>query len=466
MVHLFLGGKSPYELFSLFFDDQVVNMIVNYSNEYATQSNSELALKPFELQRFIGILFLTGYHVLPHWKMYWGQDHNGLPIVKQAFPRSRFYSIKRYIHLSDNNNLDKNDKFSKIRPVYDVANEKFMQFGVFAHNLSIDEQMIPYFGRHSCKMFIRGKPIRFGFKAWCLCSSDGYLYQTILYGGASTPHDKTIGLGADVILTLLKNVTDPVCHRVFFDNFFTSYHLMCLLNERRFFGTGTVRSNRIGGAKLPEKLEKGKYQALFDQNQELLTVRWRDNSNVTVLTNHLNVEPIAQARRYDRKAKKHIHIPMPGLIKEYNTYMGGVDLHDNALANYRIGIRGKKWWWPLFTNLLGNMMVNAWKLHTLVSKCNKTKALSQLEFRIEVAKSLMLAEEPHSDNSDNGTDDDLAEAPRNLPNVNVPQHVIAKNPTNKRKRCAVCHSQTITLCKKCNVHLHSKCFEHYSPHKK
>lgn len=28
--------------------------------------------------------------------------------------------------------------------------------------LSVDEQMIPYFGRHSCKMYMKGKPVRFG----------------------------------------------------------------------------------------------------------------------------------------------------------------------------------------------------------------------------------------------------------------------------------------------------------------
>lgn len=44
-----------------------------------------------------------------------------------------------------------------------------MQFGIWAANLSVDEQMVLYFGRHSCKMYILGKPIRFGYKLWCLC---------------------------------------------------------------------------------------------------------------------------------------------------------------------------------------------------------------------------------------------------------------------------------------------------------
>jgi|UniRef100_A0A2S2R041 DNA excision repair protein ERCC-6 len=77
--------------------------------------------------------------------------------------RNRFDSVKQNIHLSDNDQLDKNDRFSKLRPLFDLINKKNIQFGIFFHNLFIDEEMVPYFGRHSCKMYIKGKPIRFGF---------------------------------------------------------------------------------------------------------------------------------------------------------------------------------------------------------------------------------------------------------------------------------------------------------------
>ena len=54
-------------------------------------------------------------------------------------------------------------------------NASLQQFGLFEKDLSIDKQMVPYFGRNSAKMFIRGKPIRFGYKNWDLASSDSYL---------------------------------------------------------------------------------------------------------------------------------------------------------------------------------------------------------------------------------------------------------------------------------------------------
>ena len=109
-----------------------------------------------------------------------------------------------------------------------------MKFGCFAYKLSIDEQMVPYFGRHSCKMYMKGKPVRFGFKVWCLCSSQGYLFNSIPYVGKDEAFDKEMGLGAGVVLQLLDVVENPQEHEIYFDNFFTSHKLMIRLNERHF----------------------------------------------------------------------------------------------------------------------------------------------------------------------------------------------------------------------------------------
>ena len=63
-------------------------------------------------------------------------------------PRSRFKKIKSYIHVCNNEHIDPSDKWAKLRPLFDVVNRKVAQFGVFASHLSIDEQMMLYFGRH------------------------------------------------------------------------------------------------------------------------------------------------------------------------------------------------------------------------------------------------------------------------------------------------------------------------------
>ena len=43
---------------------------------------------------------------------------------------------------------------------------------------------------------------------------------------------------------------------------------------------------------------------------------------------------------------------MPNAIAMYNQYMGGANRMDQNLGLYRIAIRTKKWWWPLFAFLV------------------------------------------------------------------------------------------------------------------
>lgn len=452
-----LAGTSPLDIFFKFFDDEVQEMIVNYSNAYAQQNNRhEFSVSKSELLNFIGILVLSGYHVLPQTDMYWStEEDKGVQVVKQCMSRNKFRSIKQNLHFNDNTQLDKDDKYSKIRPLFDIINKKFMQFDTFSEKLAVDEEMVPYFGRHSCKMFIKGKPVRFGFKLWCLCSSDGYMFQFIPYAGASPKKVKhALGLGPQVVLELLSVLKNKNNHEVFFDNFFSSYNLFKQLKTEGFFATATIREDRtqhapLESSKIMKKTRKrGSYDSCFDEDTYISLARWCDNSVVTLISTHYHVEPIKTAKRYNRMEKRVINVTQPFVISQYNSYMGGVDLHDNGVANYRIGIKGKKWWWPLFTNTIGNILVNSWKLYNIV---NNTK-MSQIDFKSNVALRLLKMNTLRAS----------ASLPGNIPTDirrNQSSHLIFKQPT--RRRCRFCHSQTVYMCRSCNVHLHPDCFEEY-----
>ncbi|CAH0713964.1 unnamed protein product, partial [Brenthis ino] len=465
-----VGGKTPFEVFSLFFSDEVWEQIVGFSKKYACDHNRHLfTLTVAELKRFFGILLLTGYHSLPAAKLYWSKDEDkNVSIVRNCMSRNKFDSIKENIHLCDNTDLHQNDKFAKLRPIFNIINQKNMQFGIFSHNLSIDEEMVPYFGRHGCKMFIKGKPIRFGFKLWCLCSSNGYLYQFIPYGGKNSNVTRNdLGLGENIVLDLLSVIEDPRKHRIFFDNFFSSHKLFSILKEKGYFATGTIRENRtmnknLINTKSLQKKERGSFDYNFDQKYEVLLVRWNDNSVVNVATNNAKIEPLVTAKRYDRKIKKMVNVPQPQVIADYNKNMGGVDLHDNGIANYRIQVRGKKWWWPLFINLIDSVLVNSWKIYNLANE----RSLSQLEFKSYVTVSLMKTEEAQlADNSHflGNSNINLGRPSKNALPTNIRfdniGHVIGEQESKRRRRCRQCRSTTIYMCKKCQVHLHADCFK-------
>ena len=68
------------------------------------------------------------------------------------------------LHFADNNNKD-DDPYYKVRPIFKNLNRNSKwSFVQSEGKFSIDEIMVPYFGRHRIKQFIYGKPIRYGFK--------------------------------------------------------------------------------------------------------------------------------------------------------------------------------------------------------------------------------------------------------------------------------------------------------------
>jgi hypothetical protein len=40
--------------------------------------------------------------------------------------------------------------------------------------------------------------------------------------------------------------------------------------------------------------------------------------------------------------------------------MGGVDHQDWLVGKYTIQIRGKRWYWPIFTRIVDMALTNAW----------------------------------------------------------------------------------------------------------
>ena len=52
----------------------------------------------------------------------------------------------------------------QVRPIFDNLNKNSHQWFGQSGRYSVDETMVPYFGRHSSKQYIRGKPIRYGYK--------------------------------------------------------------------------------------------------------------------------------------------------------------------------------------------------------------------------------------------------------------------------------------------------------------
>ena len=97
-----LVGKKPHGTFEEYVNEELKEMIVTKSNRYVAQKNTNSAFTVRDLETFIAVLNLTGYHSLPRTRMFWEKEEAiGLSIVYVSV--KEFEDIKRYINFADNN---------------------------------------------------------------------------------------------------------------------------------------------------------------------------------------------------------------------------------------------------------------------------------------------------------------------------------------------------------------------------
>ena len=67
---------------------------------------------------------------------------------------------------------------------------------------------------------------------------------------------------------------------------------------------------------------------------------------------------------WSSKKNKAIQVHVPRAVEMYYQRMGGIDLCDPFVASYRMRVRSKKWWFPLFAWGMNMACVNPWRLYT------------------------------------------------------------------------------------------------------
>ena len=71
----------------------------------------------------------------------------------------KYEAILRVLHFADNNLNDNTDPYYKIRSLFDQINRS-PKYVKNEKNFSVDESMVPYFGHHHTKQYLRLKPIK------------------------------------------------------------------------------------------------------------------------------------------------------------------------------------------------------------------------------------------------------------------------------------------------------------------
>ncbi|XP_018553228.2 piggyBac transposable element-derived protein 3-like [Lates calcarifer] len=382
-------SDDPVDIFLTFYSKSLRDATLEMPHWKYSIKGKTLNLTEDELLTFYNILLISGYNTIPRWRLLWSDDYDvSNTAVKDAMQRNRFDEIMSSVHLVDNMKITA-DPFFKVCPLFKHLNDINNAIPIAEH-LAVDEMMIEYFGRHGCKQFIRGKPIRFGYKMWSLASSSGFVHQMEPYVGSHTHLVKTgLGQGPSVVLGLAEKAQVPPGVKFYHDNLFTTLSLVDEMTLRGYGSCGTMRQTQLHNVPFTapqtfKKTPRGDSKYLVEA--EKLIVRWNDNSVVTVVSNMEREFTETEAKRWNKQKRTMDKVRQPKCIQDYNTHMGGVDLHDQFVSRYRVNIQSKKWWWPCFSWALNSAMVNSWCCY----RSWKSGQKDLLSFQRLVAQTLLL----------------------------------------------------------------------------
>ncbi|KAL0147001.1 hypothetical protein M9458_057525 [Cirrhinus mrigala] len=449
MFGVIAQGEEPIELFSSLFPDTLIDDIVFQSNMYALQQGKEnLNLTSSELKTFLGINLMMTYVKYPRIRMYWSSNSGlRLPSIADAMSVDRFDEIKRYLHFVDNNSPADGSKFFKVRPVLNVLEATFLAAVKPEEYHAVDEQIIPFKGKHSSKQYIPKKPKPWGFKVWVRAGTSGYMYRFELYQGASGGRGDVgeLGMAAEVVVRLCSDIHNNG-HKVFFDNYFCS---MPLLEKLREYGI--------------ESTERGT-SSVVSTSDNITVTRWLDRSIIHIASTCAGKSPEDLAKRWSKKESEVIQIARPFAVSFYNSHMGGVDLVDQCLATYAHRRRNKRCYMRIFFHFLDIVCVNAWRLFQM--KNSQANACDLLQFKASIAQALISTGSMEKRSRGRPS---LTQTPKRRNQVNTPPVVwygIGKHwprsafiKNAMRCRFEMCQKKTRYICIQCQVALCPDCFE-------
>ena len=362
-------------------------------------------------------------------------------------PRNRFEAINSFFHITtfEEESANPSDPLKKVRKFHNSVKKKCLELYQPLKELSLDERMVRSKARSHFRQYIRNKPTRWGFKFWVMADPTGYTCDFNLYCGrqCSTPISEN-GLAFDVVTELVQ----PFYYQgysVFFDNLYTSPTLLHFLKEKGISCTGTLRTNRRGipasVVQLKNALNRSgvpRGMGYYIRDNDDVYVCWRDNSCVCVLSNEYPGHSDGVVKRSGRNESgefQSMELPLPAAIKQYNRFMGGVDMSDQLISYHRVLRQTKKYWKTLFYHLLEICLTNAAILDKWFSMEQGKKPGTMSTFRDNIVLAII---ETYGEQS--------------TPQVLLDNFQIrhgSKPIDGTRKICVICHKKCTRHCPDC-----------------
>ncbi|ETL33123.1 hypothetical protein L916_14371 [Phytophthora nicotianae] len=329
-------------------------------------------LEARELCVFIGLLLARS--VVPnkeklanHWKT---REEGAIPRGRfgRFMTRDRFMHISRNLHFSSNGDpRAATDRSRKLRPVVDALQDRFAAGYTPPAVMAFDHERLPSRSTFNLmRVYIKDKPHKWGtnlfmfFEVFCVKKERS--------GQRSSADQKS---DPAAVVRNLKQVLGPTAppngemRLVVMDRFYSSVPLSMQLLTVGFNSIGTVRTDRQG---LSTKLIPKKLAG--------------DKKKPPKIKRLGHVQPDRIVRR-DKLTREQHEVACPRIVKDYQTYMDGVDVHDQLrLQRYslQLCIKYKKNYKGLFLGLVDLAIIDSYIVFNAARAASNLLKTSYIEF--------------------------------------------------------------------------------------
>mmetsp|Transcript_1528 Transcript_1528/g.3386 ORF Transcript_1528/g.3386 Transcript_1528/m.3386 type:complete len:291 (-) Transcript_1528:1970-2842(-) len=227
-------------------------------------------------------------------------------------------------------------------------------------------------GRSAQTERMQRKPDKEGYKLYALCDKKtAFVYDFFPSGRLEKTEVKQ---QVEKLVNTLPG-KESIDYIIAMDNFFTTPKVIESLREKRVGIVGTARRRR-GWNPFDEERNEKEFNSLYldHDKRNFLIARWVDNSEVLMVsTVHTGEHVVDSHRKRPREThynREHVRslfgtegektIEIPKIIDDYNNWMGGVDLSNQLISQYKPQFRCRRTWMPLFLQAQDIVRMNSY----------------------------------------------------------------------------------------------------------
>jgi hypothetical protein len=178
--------RYPVDYFLEIFGQVTFDLLREQTNIHHVNVNQKfIRISMGELSQAVGILMYMYVISMPNIRLFWKKSNN-ITAVSKVMERDRFFEIINCLHLSNNHLQSARgelgyDKVFKVQ-LLTLLNINFQNHAEMKKVVSVDEQMNPYKGTVTRKVYMKNKPSKWGIKVrYCKTLVRAIFFRCYIY---------------------------------------------------------------------------------------------------------------------------------------------------------------------------------------------------------------------------------------------------------------------------------------------